>query len=224
MTTGAIIVAAGGSSRMGGVDKLLVPLAGRPVIAHAVSAFATHARIDSVVVVASEANVETVRAIAGDFEAVIIVPGGRRRRDSVWRGLEALPGSEVVVVHDGARPLVTAELIDAAIDGALEAGAALCAVPVSDTVKRADAMRLVLGTVTRDGLWLAQTPQAFRAEVLRRAHAASDIDATDDAALVELLGEPVRLVLGSRENVKLTMPEDFALVEALLAARGYTAS
>jgi 2-C-methyl-D-erythritol 4-phosphate cytidylyltransferase len=97
-------------------------------------------------------------------------------------------------------------------------------VPVADTVKRGDAMRLVLGTVTRDGLWLAQTPQAFRAEVLRRAHAASDLDATDDAALVELLGEPVRLVLGSRENVKLTTPEDFALVEALLAARGYTAS
>jgi 2-C-methyl-D-erythritol 4-phosphate cytidylyltransferase len=128
------------------------------------------------------------------------------------------------VVHDGARPLVTAALIDAAIEGALATGAALCAVPIADTVKRGGGAGLVEATVARDGLWLAQTPQAFRADLLRRAHTATHVDATDDAALVELLSEPVRLVPGSRENIKVTTPEDLALAEALIAARGYTAS
>jgi 2-C-methyl-D-erythritol 4-phosphate cytidylyltransferase len=224
MTTGGIIVAAGSSTRMGGVDKLLQTVGGRPLITHSIAQFAAHQRIDALVVVASEANMEAMRTLAAGFTGTNVVPGGERRRDSVLRGLEALGGCDIVVVHDGARPLVTPELITAAIDGALEVGAALCAVPVSDTVKRGDAAGLVRGTVPRDDLWLAQTPQAFRPDLLRRAHAAHDIDATDDAALVELIEEPVRLVLGSRENVKVTTPEDVALVEAILAARGYTAT
>jgi 2-C-methyl-D-erythritol 4-phosphate cytidylyltransferase len=221
---GGIIVAAGSSTRMGGVDKLLQPLGGRPLLAHSLAVFAGRPRIERLIVVASEANLEAVRALAAYFAGISVVPGGARRRDSVLCGLQALEGCDIVVVHDGARPLVTAALIDAALDGALEAGAALCAVPVADTVKRANATGLVEATVARDALWLAQTPQAFRAELLRRAHAATEVDATDDAALVELLGEPVRLVPGSRDNLKVTTPEDLALAEALIAARGYTAS
>jgi 2-C-methyl-D-erythritol 4-phosphate cytidylyltransferase len=224
MSIGGIIVAAGRSARMGGGDKLLLRVGGRALIAHSMAQFDGHARIDRLVVVASEANLDAISAIAEELGKALVVVGGRRRRDSVLCGLEALGGCDIVVVHDGARPLVTRELIDAAIDGAIEVGAALCAVPVSDTVKRGDVSGLVRSTVARDDLWLAQTPQAFRADVLRRAHAAHDIDATDDAALVELIEEPVRLVTGSRENIKVTTPEDVALVEALLAARGYTAT
>jgi 2-C-methyl-D-erythritol 4-phosphate cytidylyltransferase len=124
--------------------------------------------------------------------------------------------ADYVLVHDGARPIVTAELIAAALAGARETGAALCAVPVSDTVKRVEDDGLVRGTISREGLWLAQTPQAFQTDLLRRAHAATDIDATDDAALVELLGEPVRVVMGSAHNIKVTTPGDLALAEALL--------
>ena len=224
MTIGGIIVAAGSSVRMGGRDKLLLSVGGRPLIAHSIAQLDGHERISALVVVASEANIEAMGAIAAQFRRAKVVLGGKRRRDSVLYGLEALDDCDIVIVHDGARPLLTRALIDAAIDGALEAGAALCAVPVSDTVKRGDAAGLVRSTVSREDLWLAQTPQAFRVDVLRRAHAAHDIDATDDAALVELIEEPVRLVTGSRENIKVTTPEDLALVEALLAARGYTAS
>jgi len=224
MTIGGIIVAAGGSTRMGGGDKLLLPLAGRPLISHSLACFDAHPRIDTIAVVASEANADALRSIAAGFPKAQVVLGGKRRRDSVLCGLDALAECDIVVVHDAARPLVTSGLIDAAIDGAMDAGAALCAVPVSDTVKRGDGSGLVRTTVSREDLWLAQTPQAFQAELLRRAHAAHDIDATDDAALVELIDAPVRLVPGNRDNVKVTTPEDLALVEALLQARGYTSA
>ena len=216
---GAIVLAAGRSERMGGADKLLATLGGRPLIAHAIEAFTAHTGIDALVVVASEANEAAIRALIGKLgPKARAVRGGERRRDSVRAGLDALPDCDYVVVHDGARPLVTKALIDAALAGARETGAALCAVPVSDTVKRTDDAGLVRSTVSRAGLWLAQTPQAFRTELLLRAHEATEIDATDDAALVELLGEPVRVVMGSPRNLKVTTPADLRLAEALLAA------
>ncbi len=220
MTIGAIIVAAGSSQRMGGIDKLLAPLGGRPVIAHSLAVFAAHPRVEAMVIVVSPANEASIRALTDELAPdASVVLGGSRRRDSVANGLNALGDCEHVLVHDGARPLVTAEMIDGALDGAIQSGASVCAVPVSDTVKRAADDGLVASTVNRDRLWLAQTPQAFRTEVLRRAHAAHDIDATDDAALVELIEEPVRLVIGSSENLKITTPSDLALAEAILASR-----
>ncbi|HEX5368471.1 MAG TPA: 2-C-methyl-D-erythritol 4-phosphate cytidylyltransferase [Dehalococcoidia bacterium] len=219
MRTGAIVVAAGSSQRMGGADKLLLALGGRPVLAHSLATFAAHPRIDALAVVVSEANEAPIRALATQYAPTAqVVLGGPRRRDSVLNGLEALPDCDYVLVHDGARPLVKPELVDAALDGAIESGASLCAVPVSDTVKRADDAGFVRGTISRQGLWLAQTPQAFRRDTLRRAHASSDIDVTDDCALVELLGEPVRVVMGSQRNLKITTAADLALAEALLAA------
>jgi len=134
----------------------------------------------------------------------------------VRAGLDELPACEYIVVHDGARPLVTAAMIEAALDGARQTGAALCAIPVSDTLKRSDDAGLVYSTVSRERLWQAQTPQAFRRDILTTAHASTDIEATDDAALVELMGAPVRLVAGSPRNVKVTTPEDQEVVEALL--------
>jgi 2-C-methyl-D-erythritol 4-phosphate cytidylyltransferase len=220
--TAAIIVAAGSSRRMKGVDKLLAPLGARPLVAHSVEAFACHPAIDELVVVASESNQEGLRKIVDSTAGVraSVVVGGRRRRDSVLHGLRALTAAcEYVIVHDAARPLVDSAIIEAALSGAREVGAALCAVPVSDTVKRADPSGKVSSTVTREGLWLAQTPQAFRKDLLLRAHDTIGIDVTDDAALIELLGEPVKLVMGSTRNIKVTLPEDLALARALLAAK-----
>ncbi|HEU0075715.1 MAG TPA: 2-C-methyl-D-erythritol 4-phosphate cytidylyltransferase [Dehalococcoidia bacterium] len=218
--TAAIIVAAGSSRRMKGADKLLAPLGGRPLISYSIATFAAYPAIDELVVVASEANLDAVRGIIGASETanVTIVMGGKRRRDSVLNGLRAVRDCDYVVVHDAARPLVDSTMIDAALGGAREVGAALCAIPVSDTVKRADPAGRVSSTVTREGLWLAQTPQAFRTELLLRAHATIDIDVTDDAALIELVGEPVKLVMGSNRNIKVTLPEDLALAQALFAA------
>jgi 2-C-methyl-D-erythritol 4-phosphate cytidylyltransferase len=215
--TAAIIVAAGGSRRMRGVDKLLAPLGGRPLVAYSIDAFTRHTAIDEIVVVASEENAASIREVAGKRARVVL--GGPRRRDSVLNGLRAISaGCDYVLIHDAARPLVDATMIDAVLDGAHEVGAALCAVPVSDTVKRADPSDKVSSTIAREGLWLAQTPQAFRTDLLLRAHQANDINATDDAALVELLGEPVKLVMGSTRNIKVTLPEDLAMAQALVAA------
>ena len=216
---GAIIVAAGSSQRMRGVDKLFAPLAGRPVLAHSIAAFVSHPSIGETVVVTSPANEDATRALVAELapEARVVL-GGARRRDSVRAGLEALQDCEYVVVHDAARPLVTAALIDAALEGAREVGAALCAVPITDTVKRSEPSGRVSSTVTREGLWLAQTPQAFRTDLLLRAHRTVELDVTDDAALIELLGGPVKLVMGATRNLKITQPEDLALARALLAA------
>jgi len=216
MSAAAIIVAAGRSERMGGVDKMLAPLAGRPLIARSIATFAAHPDITDVVVVASETNRDAIETLVSNLASGgRVVLGGERRRDSVLAGLAAIV-SEYVLVHDGARPLVTSGLIALALAGARETGAALCAVPVTDTLKRVQEDGLVRGTVSREGLWLAQTPQAFLTDLLRRAHAATDIDATDDAALVELLGEPVRIVMGSAHNLKVTTSADLVLAEAFL--------
>jgi 2-C-methyl-D-erythritol 4-phosphate cytidylyltransferase len=204
---------------MGGSDKLLLPLGGRPVVAHAVACFLSHEAIEQVVLVVSRGNREAVAAAVGEHRKLSLALGGERRRDSVHAGLVVLSGCEHVVVHDGARPLVTPDLIDAALAGARECGAALCAVPVTDTVKRGDGSGHVHSTVSREGLYLAQTPQAFRLDLLLRAHEVVDGDITDDAAMIEHLAAPVRLVPGSRRNIKITTPDDLALAEALLAAR-----
>jgi 2-C-methyl-D-erythritol 4-phosphate cytidylyltransferase len=219
VTTGAVIVAAGHSSRMGGVDKLLLPLGGRPLLAHSLATIASHPAVDRVAVVCSEGNLDEASSLATvEAPSAAVVLGGARRRDSVRAGVEALSGIDHVIIHDGARPFVTPPMIDSVLAGARLTGAALCAIPMPDTVKRANLSGLVRSTVSREGLWLAQTPQAFQVDLLLRAHQASDIDATDDASLVELLGEPVRIVLGSARNLKITLPEDLALAEALYAS------
>ncbi len=220
MSNGAIIVAAGKSERMGGQDKLLRPLDGRPLISYSINAIAAYPLLDGLIVVASEANREQITAITAELApAAQVVTGGPRRQDSVRAGIAALPGVDFIVVHDAARPMVTRELVQAALDGAAETGAALCAVPVADTLKRAEASGLVSGTVSRQDLWLAQTPQAFRRSLLMRAHDEVTQNATDDAAMVELLGEPIRLVPGSSQNLKVTTPDDLLVAEALLRDR-----
>lgn len=221
-----MIVAAGRSERMGGDDKLWTPLAGpdgraRPLVAYALVAFQRCAAVSSIVLVVAADAMERAETLLRDaaFDKVrAVVRGGARRQDSVSAGIEALGSAEWVVVHDGARPLVTPELIERGIEAAQETGAACCALTVSETVKEADASGTIARTVDRSRLWLAQTPQVFRYDLLVQAHRQATEEAPDDAALVEALGVRVRLYAGSPRNIKVTTPEDLALVQALLSS------
>ena len=222
--TSAVIVAAGRSQRMAGPDKLWVELTGpdgraRPLLAYTVAAFQRCPAIASIVLVVAEAAVGRARELGqrDRFDKLYaVVAGGERRQDSVRAGLDALEGRDWVAIHDGARPLVTPELIERGIAEAQETGASCCALPVPDTVKQADEGQRIVRTLDRSMLWLAQTPQVFRYDLLVSAHATFKGDATDDAAMIESLGGQVKLYPGPRRNMKVTTPEDLELVKALL--------
>ncbi|MBW3622928.1 MAG: 2-C-methyl-D-erythritol 4-phosphate cytidylyltransferase [Armatimonadetes bacterium] len=204
--------------------KLLIPLGGKPVLAHTLLAFERCAEVDGIVLVGSPADhaaYRQVAAAAGLKKPLLLAEGGASRQESVARGLAALPDSvEIVAVHDAARPLVSPEVISRTIHAAREHGAGLAGIPMVDTVKRIDAEGRIIETLPRSELFAAQTPQTFRVSLLREAHARAaeaGIDATDDAALVERLGHPVLVVPGDRRNLKLTTPEDLIVAEALLS-------
>jgi 2-C-methyl-D-erythritol 4-phosphate cytidylyltransferase len=219
----AVIVAAGRSERMGGADKVFAELMGRPLLAWTLRAFKQCPDIDSVVVVASPRSVQRMERFVREwrFDHVhAVVAGGDRRQDSVRAGIEATVGAGIVAIHDGARPLVTPELISRGVAVARECGAALGAVLSRDTVKEAEGEPpAVVATHDRTRIWLAQTPQVFERELILRAHAAAEAEATDDAALVEALGHEVRIFEGSYGNIKVTDPDDLIIAEALLRAR-----
>ena len=206
---------------MAGADKLFTEVAGQPLLAHAIAPFQECASIERIVLVMAPLNLKRGRDLVeryGFTKATALVKGGERRQDSVRLGLEALGGCDYVAVHDGARPLVTPELIARGLEAARETGAAAPAIPIADTVKEAGPNGIVLRTLDRSRLWAVQTPQVFRYELLLRAHREITADVTDDAAMVEALGEPVRLFEGSRANIKVTTVEDLTLIEALTAA------
>jgi 2-C-methyl-D-erythritol 4-phosphate cytidylyltransferase len=223
---GVVVVAAGRGSRLGGeTPKQFQPVGGVPMVLRALRPFAAHpdvARIALVLPAADAADPPAfLRGLVG--AGVVVVPGGPERADSVVAGLAALgPDCTIVLVHDAARPFVERTVIDAVITCARAGEGAVAAVKVSDTLKEAsadDATRIAR-TVARDGLWRAQTPQGFPRAVLERAYAARQGGAaTDDAALVERTGVPVRLVPDSPRNLKITTAEDLAIAE-LLAGRG----
>lgn len=222
--TVAIVVAAGAGVRMGAaVPKALMPLAGRPMLAWSLDALRGSARVRAVVVVAPPGLEAQVAEVAGPDATV--VPGGDSRAESVREGLRAAPpGAALVVVHDAARPLVTPALIDAVLDGVEGADGAIAAAPAADTLKRAGEGGMIEDTVPRQGLWGAQTPQAFHLHVLAAAVEAADEEgrlaaATDCASLLEARGGRVRLVESRAPNLKVTTPADAALAEALLRAR-----
>lgn len=223
---GVVIVAAGSGSRTGsGELKQFQWVAGKPMLLHSVQTFQLRADVAAVVVVLP-------RAYAGDpppwlfqcdLERLVVSVGGRERGDSVYNGLEDLPAEvRVVLVHDAARPLVTGDTIDRVVAEARGGRGAVAALPVVDTLKQVDDRGRVVRTVDRAGLWRAQTPQGFPRELLLRAHVAARRDgaaATDDAALVERLGEPVVVVRGSERAMKITDADDFARADALSALR-----
>jgi 2-C-methyl-D-erythritol 4-phosphate cytidylyltransferase len=219
----AVIVAAGKGQRLG-QDKMLLPLHGKPVLAWTVDAFEACPLVDEIVVVASEANAEAasdLRARLGWKKVARIVLGGPTRHESVRNGLAETAGADWVLIHDGARPFVDDEIIARGLEAARSTGAALAAVPVKDTIKVVGAGRAVLSTPDRETLWAAQTPQVFRRDLLWEAHQKVTTPATDDASLLEQLGHPVLVFLGSYDNLKVTTPEDVELAQ-LVAARRVT--
>ncbi len=212
----AIVVAAGRGTRMG-EDKVWLPLGGLPVVAYSLKAFAACPGVSRLVLVVGRERVERGRELVSQLGIpATVCEGGERRQDSVQNGLDALGDEEIVAIHDGARPLVTVDLIEACYRAAERDGAAIPAVAVKDTVKRATADLWVAETVDRAGLWAVQTPQVFRTALVRTAYAELDREVTDDSAAVELLGHPVRIVPGDPRNLKLTTPEDLVVARALV--------
>lgn len=222
MSAACVLLAAGRSARMGGGDKLLAPLAGKPVLAHSLAALAACDDIAHVVVVTSPANRAAAARIArahGGGKVRALATGGAERQDSAAAGLAALPRAELVAVHDGARPLVEAADFSEGLRIARELGAAVAGAPLVDTVKRVDARERVLDTPPRAELRAVATPQVFCRDLLLRAHraaAADGVSATDDAALVERLGEPVAVYPSQRRNLKITTADDLLIAETLL--------
>lgn len=229
---GAIVVAAGRSARMG-FDKLWAPLGGRPVLAWSLSVLSSSSSVDRVVVVGPpvdqstaldslQAYVDRVAAHVHPAAEIGYAPGGARRRDSVASGLAAFECSdnyEWIVVHDGARPFLTPDLITHGLEAARETGAAVAAVPARDTIKRVRDGRVV-ETQPRAELWAVQTPQVFRRAALERALTEPDdvlAAVTDDASLIEAGGGTVRLVETPRWNLKVTTADDLRVAELLLA-------
>ncbi|ATF10727.1 2-C-methyl-D-erythritol 4-phosphate cytidylyltransferase [Brevibacillus sp. HB1.1] len=225
MSTGVVIVAAGSGKRMGGQrNKLWLPLAGEPILAHTVRLFATHPDIDEVVLVVSEADhAEVTTLISAEKLTVVVTLGGAERQDSVRNGLASLSANcDYVLVHDAARPFVTRKQISHMIKQVQQDQATIMAVPVKDTIKVVGATGLVESTPARESLWAVQTPQAFRMSLLREAHQAAEAAGklgTDDAMLVEWLGHPVSIMNGSYENIKITTPDDLWFGEEILRKR-----
>lgn len=224
--TVAVIVAAGESRRMGAAgDKQFAMLAGRPVLAHALRTFEDCGGIDAIVLVCAEDRLEEARRLVieeGLAKVTDVVCGGAERQQSVAKGLACVRDDDVVAIHDGARPLVTPALIETVISALPGWDGVVPALGVTDTVKQVDERETVIATLDRASVRLVQTPQAFAAGCLREAVQAADSDgivATDDAALVERLGGRVRIVDGSEQNIKITLPADLRLAESVLAAR-----
>jgi len=218
-TLGAIIVAAGSGERMGGLDKLFTEVAGKPLLAHAIEPFQECLLVSGIVLVVTDDNLQHGRDLVTRFafsKVGSVVEGGARRQDSVRAGIDALSACDYVAVHDGGRPLVTVDLIERGLAAARETGAAVPGVRIPDTVKEADDDRVVVRTADRSKLWAIQTPQVFRRDILERAHRQVTADMTDDAAMVEALGEPVRVFEGDRRNLKVTVAEDLDFVPRVI--------
>ena len=221
----AIIVAAGDSRRMG-FDKLFAAIAGKPVIAHTIRAFERASSVDGIIVVAREDRHDEIKTIVRDenFKKVkSIIPGGKRRQDSVRAGLDHLESvMRYVAVHDAARPLITPQQIDRVFEQCRIHGAAALAEPINDTLKRADADLLVTDSVDRQELYAMQTPQIFERQLIAEAYRAvytKNVSVTDEVSAVERLGRKVALVLNDDFNFKITYPRHLPLAEFVLTQR-----
>ena len=215
----AIVLAAGRSTRMGNDDKLWADLNGAPVIAHALRTLGALEGLSTLVIVGPEPRHQDLRQLVDASIDVHCVGGGDRRQDSVAAGIAAAPQAGWYLVHDGARPLLTAELAARTLDAARAHGAAVPGIPVADTLKQIDETGRVVQTVDRATTRAIQTPQAFAGDLLRRAHANVTEDVTDDAAMIEAIGQPVFVVEGDPANLKVTRPIDLELARSLLATR-----
>ena len=224
MHVSAIIAAGGQGARFGaGRPKQLLMLGGKPILQRSVDAFVRNSSVNDVVVaLPADLAANPPAYLTHASKPIRIVVGGERRQDSVASAFAAAGAADIVVIHDAARPFVTDDLIDRTVAAAAEYGAAIAALPARDTVKRADDGRMIAATLPRHEIFLAQTPQAFRSDVLRAALAlgSSSAQATDEAMLAEQAGHPVRLVDGDPRNIKITTPDDLAMAESLVANGG----
>ena len=229
MTT-AIIVAAGKSERMGeNLDKAFISLGPRPVVAWSLLAFQQCPDIDKIILVVRKDQLVAAKGIVNMFglsKVNQIIPGGAKRQDSVSRGLDAAdPDSRLIIIHDGARPCVTPALVTATLDAARKSGSGIAATRVNDTLKVVDRHNNIAETLDRSNVWAVQTPQAFKADLLRRAYAElakGKAEVTDDAAAVALLpnAPSLRLVEWNKPNLKITIVEDLSIAAALLRIQG----
>ncbi|MCK4387619.1 MAG: 2-C-methyl-D-erythritol 4-phosphate cytidylyltransferase [Dehalococcoidia bacterium] len=217
LKVGAIIAAAGGSERMGGIGKIFALLKDKPLLAWSVDTCQECDLVQQIVITLNSSNLEQGQKLAREraWSKVTVCLGGTQRQDSVREGIRRLQNCEWVMIHDGARPFLTEELVRSGMEAAKETGAAVAAVPVKDTVKLADDGGLIVETFQRSKLWAAQTPQIFRFDIITRAYQELTTEVTDDAAAVERLGYKVRLYKGAYNNIKVTTPEDLALAQII---------
>lgn len=223
MSTSVVIPAAGSGSRMGAaVSKQLLLLQGKPILVLTAECFQHCHKIDEIVIAVPAGHLETVNTLVREYaltKVSAVVVGGANRQKSVMNALAALPSSSaIVLVHDAVRPFVRERMILESIDKARVHRAAVVAVPVKDTIKRAAAEGFIETTIDRTTLWAAQTPQAFQTRLLVEAYERAEQDgilATDDASLVERMGIQPAIVMGSYENIKITTPEDLDLAAAM---------
>lgn len=222
---GAVIVAGGSGSRMGAtVKKQYLQLDDLPILSHTLLAFDQCGELDKIILVLPEEDVgHCQRAILGPLTLnhdIQLVAGGQRRQDSVVKGLNALAADDgVVMIHDGVRPFVRPPLIKRCLAGVAHTGACIPALPATDTLKKIDADNVVVGTLQRQTIRLAQTPQTFSIELIRRAHRQAvqgGFTATDDAAVAEFAGAAVKVVPGDPHNIKITTPHDLAVARMIL--------
>ena len=221
----AIIVAAGQGIRMGGrASKQFLPLAGKPILSRTLQVFTASGLFHEIILVIAASDEAYCRRLLGDTlgmkTEVRLVAGGRDRQASVFNGLKACRGKDddLVLIHDGVRPLVTAECLAQCLDVVGAQNACIVAVPASDTLKAVGPDGRIARTLSRDNIWMAQTPQCFRLGIIRAAHhdaRANGFSGTDDAQLVERMGQSVAIVPGNRGNIKITTPDDLRLAETL---------
>lgn len=222
MHVAAVVVAAGQSKRFQSkIPKSLVKIAHKPVIIYSLEVLSRHPLIKEIIVVGNSLSLKRISRQISRYrikKIKAVVLGGLRRQDSVFKGLEAVScQSDLVLVHDAARPFIDKRMISAAIKEADNVGAAIVGVPVKATIKKIASSLLVEKTIDRENLWEVQTPQVFRMQLLLKAYLKfGKPDVTDDAMLVEKAGAKVAMVMGSYDNIKITVPQDLMLAEAIL--------
>jgi len=214
---GVVIVAAGTSQRMAGINKLFASLRGKPLLAWSVDTCQGYSLVQQIVLVLNDKDLARGQKLKDerDWSKVTLCRGGARRQDSVREGLRRIRDCDWVMIHDGARPFLTPDLIEDGLKIVGDTGAAVAAVPVKDTIKLAADGRLIGETLQRDRLWVAQTPQIFSFDMITRAYANLTTEVTDDATAVERLGYKVQLYMGDHKNIKVTTPEDLALARII---------
>lgn len=229
MSNTAVILAAGLGKRMqAGHNKQFIEICGQSILTHTLTVFSQIPEIAKIVLVVRAGEEDTCQNMIPEIaeNKTVLAIGGKERQDSVHNGIRAITWEcEYILIHDGARPLITEEVIRRTLLAAQNSGAAICAVPVKDTIKQADSDGNVLATIPRESLWAVQTPQVFRADLIRRAYENAYVHnhyGTDDASLVEYLGEKIKIVTGDYENIKITTPEDIPTAEQILQKRQQT--